>query len=361
MCAAHPTKRGEMDKKRFVKISKVVDKYLFPAICFALRGRDKPLEKPKKILLIKLWAIGDSILTLPLIDALRNKYTNAQIDVLAHNSNKCIYEGYPHINKIHEFGIINAIKLFGKYDLVIDCEPWLNLSSIFSFFMGKYSVGFSHKIRSNPYNKKVLFNKKQHMVQNYLDFARAIGIRYNTNRLSPFKTEEVHLDENDKRIVICPGIAASVSYRMWPIEKMADLGDKLLEKGYKVLFIDSPSNREIIENIQKKMEKKAIGITGLNLNEAAFVVSKCKYFIGNDSGMMHVAAAMGVKTIGLFGPNTPVLWGPYGEGNVSIFKPKEGCPYLDNTSADLIPNELTQEQMTCMDAITVQDVLEHIE
>jgi heptosyltransferase II len=58
------------------------------------------------------------------------------------------------------------------------------------------------------------------------------------------------------------------------------------------------------------------------LKETFYLISKCTVFVSNDTGPMHIAAAQGIRTIGLFGPNTPVLWAPYGKGNIAIYKTK---------------------------------------
>jgi heptosyltransferase-2 len=213
------------------------------------------------------------------------------------------------------------------------------------------------------------------MVQNYLDFARKLGSKYNTDKLIPLE-----ISEHDKRIVanflknnkitkkdftvgLTPGIAESVKYRMWPIENFAKLADELIKKhDAKIIFIDSKINKSMIEKIQKHMLGHSINAAGIfNVKQAAELIKNCNMFVSNDSGLMHISAAMGTKTIGLFGPNTPVLWAPYGKGNVSIFKPKKGIPYLDNTKRELVPKKLTKEQLTVMDKIEVDDVMKVVE
>lgn len=355
-----------------IGFQRVIDRFLFSPLdyCLGFFKINKILlrEDVKKILVIKFWALGDSVVLLPLLDALKKEFPKAKIDILAHKRNGIIFEGQKNVNKIIDFGFFNIMKNFRNYDLCIDAEPALSVSAAVAFIMSKYRLGFSHGIRKNTYQKTIEF-EKQHMVQNYLDFARKIGIKYDTDNLVPIAT-----DENDEKAVseflknkklsgkpiigIAPGLAESVKYRMWPIEKFAKLADELSEKGFKILFIDSKNNISTVEKIQSLMNCPSASAAGLfDVKKSAELISRCKLVVANDSGLMHISAAMGTKTIGLFGPNTPKIWAPYGRQNISVFKPKRGCPYMDNKKRELLPKRLTKEQLTCMDAITVSDVL----
>ncbi len=359
-----------------ISFQRFISKTIFGVPCYLFKAsRDKKLDSVNKILIIKFWALGDSIVLLPLFDALRKKYPDAQIDVLAHKRNKIIFEGQKNIDNIIEFSASNILKNIGRYDLCIDAEPALNVSAVVGFLLSKYNIGFNHGIRSRLYNKTILFDKKQHMVQNYLDFARSIGIKYDADKLVPLAVSEddqkdvteyliEHRISNNNFIVgISPGVAESVKFRMWPIENFAALGDELIEKyNAKIIFIDSKSNENVVRKIQDLMKNKSISSLDKfgsysSIKKTAELMKHCDIIISNDSGPMHISASMGTKTIGLFGPNTPVLWGPYGKGNISIWKPKKGCPFIDNTNPDLTPKNLTIDQMTCMDAISVEDVM----
>lgn len=361
-----------------ILLQRKVDKYVFTPMCYFLslfkRKTRIDRNKIKKILVIKFWAAGDSIVLLPALQALKKSFPDARIHVLAHIRNKFVFEGQNFIDKIIEFRAINILKLFRKYDLCIDAEPALSVSAVISFIASKYRLGFGHRTRSRIYNETVLFNKKQHMVQNYLDFARKLGIKYDTDRLIPLiipeKDKKIvdeflkknNLSKNDFIIGICPGVAESVKYRMWPLNNFAELADKLVENHKaKIIFIDVKQNAKIVEKTMNLMREQSVDATDLFGKRYTELIKQCKIFIANDSGFMHTAAAEGVKTIGLFGPNTPVLWGPYGKHNISLFKPKRGCPFMDNTNPDLIPNHLTKEQVTCMDAIKIEDVMKVVE
>jgi heptosyltransferase-2 len=354
-----------------IKLMKWIDEYIFKILVNILGF--KPIynyPKLKKILIIKTWAIGDSVCLLPLIKILKENIKGVQIDVLAHEQNRAVFDGQKYINKVIQFGTFNIIKLCGQYDLCIDAEPFLNISALIAYWSAKYTIGFSHGTRARIYSNTIYYNKEQHIIQTYLDFARLIGIKCNTNKLVSLEIDKKSKDDadvylrdmevkkSDFLVGICPGVGGSVKERAWSDRRMAELADKIIQSGKKVMFIDSNPVNEIYN---KMHEVRFIDASQwFKLKASAQLLKRCNVVVSNDSGMMHVAAAMGTKTIGLFGPNTPKIWAPYGKGNISIFKPKKDCPYLDNITHQLTPKNLTEEQLTCMDAIEVQDVYRKI-
>ncbi len=323
-----------------IHILRFIDKYFGRLIIIFFSFFRKQLlqkENNNKFLVIKLWAIGDSILTLPLIKGIKETHKACEVDVLLRSRVKDVYECYEinHIFNLDSLSdIIKLARKYRSYDVVFDCEPYLNISAILSFLLGKIRVGFANQFRSKLYTKTVEFRKNQHMVQNYLDMLRVLNKNFDTCKLEKLSIpveNQKRIDEflsktrKSKPIIgITPGISESSKNRMWFENRFAELADKLIEEfNFNILFIDSKKNREIVNNIISQMKQKPINTVGMfNLKETFYLISKCNVYISNDTGPMHIAAAQGVKTIGLFGPNTPVLWGPYGEKNISIYKTK---------------------------------------
>ena len=326
-----------------VIVIKFLDKHVGNAICnfLALFNRKKPDSNDiSSILVIQLWGIGESILTLPAVDALRKKFPKAELNVLVTSRNEDVYYNNKNINKtvkinLNPFSILNfIIKNNQKYDFVIDMEEYLNISSIISFFVGKRIVGYSHNARARLYTSKVKYNDKQHAVQTFLDLARVLNINYTINNLP-----KLNFSKNDKRFVdkflknnniksndfvvcVAPGAAESAKARMWPYERYAELCDEIASRyNAKIIFAGASNEAELIDEIQKNIENnsKTINAAGkITLNQLFYLIGKSNLFIGNDAGPMHIAAAQGVKTLGLFGPNLPLRFGPYGKGNIGF-------------------------------------------
>src|SRR3989344_2972345 len=327
-----------------VVVIKFIDKYLGNAICNFLGILNRPPMKReyKKILVVQLWGIGETILMLPSLDALKKKFPNAQIDILATARNRDVFFGNKNAGnvrliKLNPFSILGfMLGNFKKYDLVIDMEEYLNISAILSFFAGKNIVGYSHGPRARLYDYKVDYNDKQHVVQTFLDLVRAIDAKYGADKLPSLnfsKSDKNKVDKflkdnkvknNDFLICVAPGTAESAKSRMWPYERYAELCDEIISRhNARIIFTGTPNESDLVKSIQDKMEHKdkTINAAGeINLNQLFYLMTKCRLFIGNDSGPMHIAAAQGIKTLGFFGPNLPVRFGPFGKGNIGLYK-----------------------------------------
>src|SRR3989344_521501 len=327
-----------------VVVIKFIDKYLGNAICNFLGILNRPPMKReyKKILVVQLWGIGETILMLPSLDALRKKFPDAQIDVLATIRNHDVFFNNENLNSVHltklnPFSILWFIlKNLKKYDLVVDMEEYLNISAILSFFAGRSIVGYSHGSRSKLYDYKVKYNDRQHAVETFLDLARAVDADYDIDKLPKLnysKSDKNKVDKflkdngvknNDFLVCVAAGSAESAKSRMWPYGRYAELCDEIISRhNAKIIFTGTPNESDLVKAIQDKMEHKdkTINAAGeINLNQLFYLMTKCRLFIGNDSGPMHIAAAQGIKTLGFFGPNLPVRFGPFGKGNIGLYK-----------------------------------------
>ena len=376
-----------------IGLTKFVDKLFGVPYCIALgliklfkRKKIPAIDKTKNILIIQLWGIGETILTIPTLKKLKERYPKTAIDVVCTSRNKDVYFNYPFISKLNVIKPnIFSLKWFTlrnwkKYDIVIDMEEYLNVSAIMSFFIGKYTVGFSHGVRSLVYDKKVNYNDKQHVSKTFFDLVKALGVKGSVKRL-----EKLNYTLTDKKITdlslkysnikgqnyligIAPGAAESSKSRMWQPEKFAELieGTFRKKKNAKVVLTGSANERKLNDFIINLIESKRIKNSILNvagkftLRQTFYLISKCKVFIGNDSGPMHIAAAMNVKTIGLFGPNLPLRFAPLNKKSRAIYKQMPCSPCI-NVHKGQVPecfySETSKDYRKCMKAIKVKDVL----
>jgi len=218
-------------------------------------------------------------------------------------------------------------------------EEYLNSSTLISIFVGRYNVGFDHKGRSLLYDETHEF-KQQHMVKNFCDL---VGVNA-AFQLVPLKFEKVELAIGS--VGLFPGHAESCPERGWHEEKWIELYHVLKNKGHNPFFIFGPND--------KKIKGDFVCAEPNTLKELAGILKGCQWLVSNDTGPMHLSAAMGTKTIGLFGPNTPKLWNPYGE--YGLYFPVDCSPCINNSEGDMggcVSN-------LCMQNIEVEDVLKII-
>jgi len=177
-----------------VNTIKFLDKYVGFLSCLFLSINKlfshRKIQKYNKILIIQLWGIGETILTLPAIEALRENNKKSTIDILVTSRNNEVFYNNKNINNIKVLNLNPfSIKLFiwrnlRKYDLVIDMEEYLNISAIIAFFTGKGRIGYSHGIRSSLYSETIDYNDKQHVVYTFLDLLKPLGIKKKSRKIA---------------------------------------------------------------------------------------------------------------------------------------------------------------------------------
>lgn len=352
-------------------IIKFIDKYIISLVCIAIGifVKKKDTGTPERIIIIKLWAMGDSINTLPLIKKIKDKHPEISIDILATNNNVSVYKNQDFIDDAMVLSP-SILKNFRKYDLAIDFEPYLNISALLSFFLARRRTGFKGKIRSMLYNSKGQFYKDKHITVSYLSILktfmepdkriRLVNIKYSKDAKKKVSSILEKMKIKKPIIGFCPSVGTEVKEREW--QGFKELADKSLahDNKYHIVLIGTRLDKKKYEII-KGNNKNIHNMAGMfNIEELSYLIEKMDVFVSNDTGPMHLAAAQGTPTIGLFGPNTPKIWSPLGRECISIFHPKEGCPFLNNTSHRLVPFSLTESQRTCMDAISVEEVYDAV-
>jgi heptosyltransferase-2 len=379
-----------------LELQKILDKSLgsvllcLPAIFHSTKERPIPANM-KRAAFIKLWAVGDSVVALPAIEAFKRKNPKTRVTVITRKRNLAVFENQDFIDEIflaEPSNIMKTIFSLKKYDLVFDLEPYLNISAITACWVGKYRVGFSNQFRSRTYHDRIDFDKKHHMVEQYYNFVKHwIGNSPISNSLIPLKISRSESQVVDwflkdksikgrKFIGIAPIISESVKSRQWPLERVEELAMHLTDhakkgktriegKEHTLIFFGGKSDSKTIDSIIKRLPEKnrrsMINAAGLfSVGQSALLMRHCACFISNDTGPMHIAAAMGTPTIGLFGPNTPTLWKPYGKNNAAIYHKIWCSPCIHNAKGTM-PKCFNPNYQECMKRITAIEVLDAID
>ena len=217
-------------------------------------------------------------------------------------------------------------------------------------------------------------------VANKLGFARFTGIHETTRNLdvldtagipTPIQTTTfsvtaedqemgieflgIHLQIDRERPLIAIHPGSPIPLKRWAPERYAELADWLIaRKRAKILFVGVEDEMPIITEIQRLMRAESINIAGkTTLTQLASILPTCNVFIGNDSGPMHLAAAVDTQTIGLYGPGDPTRFGPVGTKCQTIQR-KTDCPPCRGTTCRFGKDG-------CMSKIQVADVRQTLE
>ena len=340
----------------------------------------------KKVLLFKIWAIGDTLMTTPLIRQLRENFKNATIDYLigkysygAINWNKYLDNIIKFDEKIFfEKNFKEWMKLIfkirkRKYDIIFVLDKhWIFNLTAFLFGIKK-RIGFDRCGEGKFLTYKVSYFGRKHEIFYYLDLLEGLGINPNYD---DWQTE-IFLNKNDldftekfwkennlnnKVVVwICPGGARNIgvwddNLRRWDTKNYIRLIKKLKEKWFEILLIGGKTDKEIEEEILKEIKcTSAIGKT--SLKESAALLKKCDVVVCNDSGPMHLAASVNKKIVSILGPTHPSEKAPLHKESKYIWK-QIGC----NPCYDLwggYPKPCPYKKK-CLDIITVEEIFTKI-
>jgi ADP-heptose:LPS heptosyltransferase len=328
----------------------------------------------QSILVIHQGALGDFILALPALETLRKTFPQS----------KSIIIGYPRILElveqrfyaerilsIDQRGIGSFFmregpldpsfsQLFGQFDLIVvfgrDEEGTLigNLKR----------VCHGHILHINPFPSS---GKKIHLTDYLLKQFSRYGFRI--SGLNPrlqlkeldqdwgrdfWRSKGLNLEERSKVIILHPGSGSK--RKVWPMERFLSLAQILQDRfGSRILIVLGPAEGSEVERVFERIGPYAfIQVKGLSLLQLASVMEGCRLFIGNDSGISHMASALGIPTIAIFGPTDPRVWSPRGEKVWVVWRKIPCSPCTRERFFQCTDSE-------CLKGIEIEEVLKGLE
>jgi len=334
---------------------------------------------PKRILVVKLDHIGDVLLATPVFSNLRLAYPHVELHALTGTWSRVILENHPDVDKVLTYNspsfcrsgqptsIKETFQLYRqlrtqKYDLLIELRgdfriACFSLLDVTPKRINRASLQITNRLGSQR------FSSTHETIRN-LDVLELAGIPTPIHKTTFAVSKEdenwasdfIFAQEMNSKIALIgihPG--SPIPLKRWIPERYAELGDWLIkQKHAQVVFVGVKDEIPIIEKIQNLMEEESTNIAGkTTIPQLASMLKKCKLFVGNDSGPMHLAAAVGSPTIGLYGPGDPTRFGPVGDKCKTIRKKLDCPPCSDNTC------RFGEEG--CMSKIQVADVIQLIE
>ena len=334
---------------------------------------------PKRILVVKLDHLGDVLLATPVFSNLSRAYPDAELHALAGAWSRVVLEKHPNVHKVLE------------YNSPAFCRtgPPTSLKQTFQLYRALRRQKYDLMVALRSDWRTVCFallrvapkrlDRATLQVTNKLGVARFTGVHETTRNLdvldkagvpTPIKTTTFSITAENKKwtsnfltahqidqerplIAIHPG--SPVPLKRWMPERYAELADWLIARKHaKILFVGVADEMPIITEIQWLMQAEAINVAGkTTLTQLASILHTCNLFIGNDSGPMHLAAAVGTATIGLYGPGDPTRFGPVGT-KCQIIQRKQDCPPCTGTTCRFGKDG-------CMSKIQVDDVIQTLE
>ncbi len=317
-------------------------------------------DQIKRILIIRLAPLGETVLTTPVLRAIRQHFTDAYIAYMVAPTREDLVSANPHLNEVitYKSSVPKLIYqlLQRKFDMAVILQPTFRLVLLTFLARIPFRVGFeTNSGRKRLLHTSVPNNTSQHETQRYLDVVREIGIEVADDEPEVFVDEKGKAWRNDflesqnlndgKPIIgINPG--AGTSYRRWSTDNFATIGD-MLHDGYDahIIITVGPDEVELAQQINKQMTHAPTIIDDVTPMQLAALLQHSHLYISNDTGPMHLSTAVKTPTIALFGGSNPTQWGPPWDKHTVIARqecelmqtlsPKEWDDYADVAQQNL--------------------------
>ena len=296
----------------------------------------------RRILVIKLRAVGDVLLSTIVLHNIRKAFPAAELDVLTETPSADIVRSHPAVSAVlvydrHAMSGLELIRMVRRrrYDAVFDLFGNPRTALVTRLSGAKARIGYRFRWRTYAYTTIVEpRGGGVHNTQFNLDALEAAGIPITDRSIRMYPSE------NDRRMVseflqsaglegktlVGINIGGGWYTKRWPLDRFAALADRIsAELGWHIVLPWGPGQLDEVEQLRQRMREPAILPPSTTLLQLAALFERCPYVVSNDSGPMHIAAASGARVLGIYGPTRPELQGPYGPGHATVRREGLDC------------------------------------
>jgi heptosyltransferase-3 len=288
---------------------------------------------PRRVLVVITRRIGDVLLATPLVRSLKRAWPQTQIDALVFAGTQSIISANPDIHSVITVGERPGFwahfkfiaGLLRRYDLALSCLPG-DRPTLYAWLAGKRRVGLLAAGAKNRW-KVPLLNQWAHFdnlnthtvlinlkLAELLDVPKHYDVVVSWSDAAAAKIDALLSRQAQNQRLAVMHLYPKFNYKMWHAEGWSALARGLASQGLRIVLSGSDSADELgyIEKILPLLPQNTLNLAGqLNLEQAACLLSRAAIYIGPDTALTHIAAALGVPTVALYGPSNPVKWGPW--------------------------------------------------
>jgi len=348
-----------------VSRSKLLDRMLGGALLGALRpmkalhdllGGYPRLRAVREIVAVKFWGIGNAALLLPVLEALKARHPGARLTVVTLRGNEPLFEGVAdrtlsvRMTPVHGACLdllrAGATLRASPPDIAIDFEHYVRSSQALLFLAGaRQVIAFDTKglRRAALADVRVPYDDTRHTGESYLDLARAAGVRERLYRPGGLAVDadaaarvltwcRLRAVPPNPLVILHPGSGDNFHGRRWPTRRFGLVARRLVDEAGAVVAVtgsraEAPLAREVVE----ASERDLWDLSGkVDLKELVALLARAQVLVSNDSGPVHLASGLGVPVLGLYGPNSPALYGPLSAGSVAFYDAPPCSPCITN-------------------------------
>lgn len=343
---------------------------------------------PGRLLIICIRRIGDVLLVTPLIRTFKRHWPQTKIDLLVFKDTESILSSNPDIENIisveehpdfsQHYHLFK--KIFRAYDMAVSTSPG-DKAILYSYFAAKYRIGMLNADKSRWWKRLLLSevvefdNISTHTVLMNLRLAEVLQLNPCSEIVITWREDDqqkiFQLIDTSKKLAIMH-LRPKFSYKEWIKEGWISVANWLLQMGFTVVLTgdNSKSEKKMADELLNKLTKNIINMVGhLSLNQVGFLLSLAKIYIGPDTVVTHMAAALGIPTLALYGPSNPVKWGPWpkawtlGNPFVRVGSQHRNNVYLLQGSGICVPcfqegcDQHIHSRSRCLESLTAQQVI----
>lgn len=312
-----------------VRILKIIDRLVGVGLVHLLPAPQvDPYQEPCRVLFIRPGGIGDAVLLIPAINALKRNFPGISISVLAEKRNAAVLSLCEAVDCTYCYDCFRDLVkvLRDSYNAIVDTEQWHRLSAVLARLIGApMLVGFATNQRKRLYTHSISYSHDEHEIDSFFSLLEPFGIltEHASNSLylsvpardAGSAAEKLEVLADSPFVALFPG--ASIPEKRWGSAKFRELALRIRGHGLRVVVVGGKGEAEAGAAIAGG--GVACNLAGCtSLAETAAVLARSCLLVTGDSGVLHMAAALGIPTVSLFGPGIARKWAPRGECHIVL-------------------------------------------
>ncbi|HUW98175.1 MAG TPA: glycosyltransferase family 9 protein [Acidiferrobacter sp.] len=290
-------------------------------------------QAPRKVLVVATQRIGDVLLTTPLIRSLHRAWPEARIDVLVFENTGGVLAGNPDVHRVITVPtrgkfwshLRMLVSLFRRYDLAVTTQTG-DRPVLYAWLAGRRRAGLRPPRKKERWKTRLLTylapldGLNTHTVLMNLAIADLLMIPRHHEVVASWNSAdeaslgtELPFDSRTQAFVLLH-VYPKFPYKMWTRQGWIELADWLHAQGLRIVLSGSNETEELayVQELAAHLPPDTVNIAGKwNLGQVACLAKRARLYVGPDTALTHIAAALGTPTVALYGPSNPVKWGPW--------------------------------------------------
>jgi predicted lipopolysaccharide heptosyltransferase III len=303
----------------------------------------------RRVLVVRLRSVGDTVLATPSLHALRRFLPDARIDVLLEDWVAPLLEGSPEVDRVvtvrrksrsSRLRVARALRA-EKYDVVYNLHGGSTAALVTRATGARRRVGYADYAYASLHNhaappsSELWGRARTHSAEQQLALLGWTGVPVTdrpATRLAVTpddaarvaqRLRDAGVDESDPFMLVHP--AAAFDTKTWAAEKFARVVEHLAARGLASVAVAGPGESRVVEEVRAHSRAPLVSFTDLSLPELTALAARARLFVGNDSGVAHVAAAVRVPSVVVFGSSNVAHWRPWSQAPAEVVREEMPC------------------------------------